>query len=103
MVSGCGPVTADPAFESIRLLPRTTVACPDNQLCVELRADVAGTNAGVGSCALYEAADAEDAEPLATSGDLPMRPGISTTWMAAVPDAFAIGDLNPVCRPMIEG
>lgn len=102
---GCGPSSADPAFESTSV-SEVSVKGGDcaQERCVAVTAPVVGSRTGQGSCALFGPGDPDSLEPLAESGVLEMSPGDEVVWTTAVPeDAPEIERLNPVCEPMIEG
>lgn len=101
VLAGCSASLADPVFESEDVVARPS--CTAERLCVEVRAPVVGSREGDGSCVLYGPGHPEDLKPLAESGDLGMRPGETTIWRIDVDGTFEMSDLNPVCRPMIEG
>ncbi len=70
---------------------------------MEVIAPVHGNQEGDGSCSLYGPGDPDHQDPLAESGNLHMRPGEVIVWVTDVPSQFDVADLNPVCRPMVEG
>lgn len=93
---------ADPAFESVRT-SETDRDCSVER-CITITATVTGNRSGEGFCELYAPGDPEDQEPLARSGSLQMTPGEEVEWVAELPDdAPSLGNLNAVCRPMVEG
>jgi hypothetical protein len=98
---GCSTSIADPAFESEDVV--AAPACADDRTCIEVRAPVVGSREGDGSCALYGPGSPDDLEPLAESGALDMRPGEVTIWRVDLDGRLEVADLNPVCKPMIEG
>lgn len=102
---GCGPSSADPAFESTSVSEVVVMGGPcAEERCVAVTAPVVGSRAGRGSCALFGPGDPDSLDPLAESGVLEMTPGEELVWTTAVPkDAPEIERLNPVCEPMIEG
>lgn len=101
LLAGCSASMADPVFLSEEVVAASS--CSDDRLCVEVRAPVEGSRDGEGSCAVFGPGDPDDLEPLADSGDLEMRPGETTIWKIDVASSLELADLNPVCRPMIEG
>jgi len=101
VLAGCSASLADPAFESEDVV--AALECGDDRLCVEVRAPVVGSREGSGSCALHGPGDPEALEPLAVNDDLEMRPGEFTVWRVDLDSPLEVSDLNPVCRPMIEG
>ena len=107
LIVGCGPSTADPAFESTTLsevVGRRGGDCAE-QRCVSVVAPVVGSREGEGSCAIYGPGDPDSLAPLVRSGPLEMIPGEDMVWRdVEVPDdAPPTDDLNEVCTPMIEG
>jgi hypothetical protein len=101
VLAGCSASLADPVFESKDVV--AAPECDDDRFCVEVRAPVVGSREGSGSCALYGPGDPEALEPLAENADLEMRPGEVTVWRVDLDGALEVSDLNPVCKPMIEG
>jgi hypothetical protein len=102
VLAGCSSASlADPVFESEDVV--AAPECADDRFCVEVRAPVVGSREGSGSCALYGPGDPEALEPLAENADLEMRPGEVTVWRVDLDGPLEVSDLNPVCRPMIEG
>ena len=102
VLAGCSSASrADPVFESEDVV--AAPECADGHFCVEVRAPVVGSRQGSGSCALYGPGDPEALEPLAEIEDLEMRPGELTVWRVELDGPLEVSDLNPVCRPMIEG
>ena len=75
----------------------------DTGLCVAVTGPVDGRATGEGSCRLYGPGDPDRLEPLAESGPLELVPDETVEWLVALPDAIDVRQLNPVCRPMIEG
>lgn len=102
ILNGCSEPLSDPAFLEITIA-RAEDRCDPDRLCVAVEATVDGSRAGDGSCELYGPGDPEHMEPLASSGNLDMRPGETVTWQAEVSSDLTLYDLNPVCRPMAEG
>jgi hypothetical protein len=98
---GCSASIADPAFESEDVV--AAPGCADDRTCVEVRAAVVGSREGIGSWALYGPGSPDELEPLAESGALDMRPGEVTIWRVDLDGRLEVADVNPVCRPMIEG
>lgn len=101
LLAGCSASMADPVFVSEEVVAASS--CSDDRLCGEVRAPVEGSLDGEGPCAVFGPGDPNDLEPLADSGDLEMQPGETTTWKVDVASSLEVADLNPVCRPMIEG
>jgi hypothetical protein len=102
VLAGCSSASlTDPVFESEDVV--AAPECADGRSCVEVRAPVVGSHEGSGSCALYGPGDPEALEPLAENDALEMRPGEITVWRVELDGSLEMSDLNPVCRPMIEG
>ena len=103
---GCGPSSADPAFESTSVSDVVVFGgdCAEHR-CVFVTAPVVGSREGQGSCALFGPGDPDSLDPLAESGPLEMTPGEDTIWRdVELPDeAPPAPDLNAVCAPMAEG
>jgi hypothetical protein len=102
-LTACTTARQDPAFESTVVAESSTADCPPQRQCVEVIAPVLGNQEGLGSCSLYGPDDPDHLDPLAESGDLDMRPGEVIAWATDVPSQFDVKELNPVCRPMVEG
>lgn len=103
---GCGPSSADPAFESTTVSDVVVMGgdCTEHR-CVTVTAPVVGSREGQGSCALFGPGDPDSLDPLVESGPLEMTPGEDTIWpyVKLPDDAPALEDLNAVCTPMAEG
>lgn len=107
LMAGCGPSSADPAFESTTLsevVGRRGGDCAE-QRCVSVVAPVVGSSEGEGSCAIYGPGDPDSLAALVRSGPLEMIPGEDMVWsdVELPDDAPPTDDLNEVCTPMIEG
>ena len=107
LMAGCGPSSADPAFESTRLSEVVGVRggdCAEGR-CVSVVAPVVGSREGEGSCAIYGSGDPDSLAPLVESGPLKMIPDEEMVWrdVELPDDAPPTDELNEVCTPMIEG
>lgn len=100
--SGGGNHPAVFLSEEVREVPAERCE-QDTGLCVAVSGDVDGRATGEGSCRLYGPGDPDRLTPLAESGPMELVPGRIAEWVVALPGAVDVRQLNPVCRPMIEG
>lgn len=100
---GCGPAPPNPGFERVEIAqvfpdPR----CPPDRSCVEVRAQVVGSQVGVGSCRIFGPGDPESLVPL-DEKELEMRPSEVAVWSTDVFSNIDVEDLQVICRPMLHG
>lgn len=103
-LTGCGPAPPNPGFERVEVAqvfpePR----CPPDRSCVEVRARVAGSRIGEGTCQIFGPSDTERQVPLAEENALEMRPSETAVWSTQVPSNFDVDALQVICRPMLDG
>lgn len=106
LVCACGAARPDPVLAATAFETTSCGEGVDADQCFVLRAEVGGSQQGVGRCEVV--AVASDGAPLftaATFGPLALEPGRTYEWLVTLPapDAPAFEEWTAVCYPRARG